>query len=195
MQQMKIARFGDNMREVAVTEGDKVSAQIQFGFSVNGYGLGCLVDRVNAVADKEADQFVEAYQEEYELARPMQMRLVFDSPAGPALNASLISLGNRFRLLVNTVDAVEPEQPLPKLPVARVLWKPRPNLQTAATAWILAGGAHHTCYSQALTAEYLEDLAEMAGIEYVLIDENTRTHSFKNELRWNEMFYQLAAKI
>ena len=324
MQGMKVARFGDNMREVAVTEGNKVSAQIQFGFSVNGYGLGDLAEKVKAVSDKAVGQLVEAYQEEYKVAKPLRkggkkhaslqegarleaglrafleeggftaftdtfenlhglaqlpglavqrlmadgygfgaegdwktaalvramkvmgaglpggncfmedytyhfhpkrmqvlgahmleicpsiaagqpsceihplgiggkadpVRLVFDSPAGPALNASLIDMGNRFRLLANTVDAVEPEQDLTKLPVARVLWDAHPNLKTAAAAWILAGGAHHTCYSQSLTSEYLEDFADMAGIEYALIDEDTKLRDFRNELRWNEMYYR-----
>ena len=324
MQGMKIARFGDNMREVAVTEGNKVSAQIQFGFSVNGYGMGDLAEMVNAVSDKAISQLVEAYEEEYELAGPLRkggkkhtslkaaarielgmrtfleeggftaftdtfenlhgleqlpgiavqrlmadgygfgaegdwktaalvrcmkvmgaglnggnsfmedytyhfnpgnnqvlgahmleicpsiasgkpsceihplgiggkddpVRLVFNSGSGPALNASLIDMGNRFRLLANTVEAVEPEKPLPKLPVARVLWKPKPSLQTGAAAWIYAGGAHHTCYSQSLTPEFLENLSEMANIEYVLIDEHTELHRFRQELRWNEMYYR-----
>ncbi len=328
-QSMKVARFGDNMREVAVTEGDKVSAQIQFGYSVNGYGLGDLVAVMNKISDKAIDKLVDTYQEEYEVSKkllkkgkmhqslreaarielgmrafledggfsaytdtfenlhglaqlpgiasqrlmasgygfgaegdwktaalvrtmkvmgegleggnsfmedytyhfnPKRMqvlgshmleicpsiasgkascevhplgiggkadpvRLVFNAPAGPALNASVVDLGNRFRLLVNTVDAVEPEHDLPKLPVARVLWDPHPNLQTAASAWILAGGAHHTCYSQSLTAEYMEDFAEMAGIEYVLIDKSTQMHRFKQELRWNELYYHLAKGI
>ena len=85
-----------------------------------------------------------------------------------------------------------PTQPLPKLPVARALWMPQPDLKTAAAAWILAGGAHHTGFSQALTAEHLEDFAEMAGIEFVLIDEDTRLREFKKELRWNEVYYHLA---
>ncbi len=324
MQGMKVARFGDNMREVAVTEGNKVSAEIQFGMSVNGYGLGDLAERVRAASDKEIDQLVEAYQDEYDVVSSLRkngdrhaslreaarieaglrtfleeggfsaftdtfenltgleqlpgiaaqrlmkdgygfgaegdwktaalvrcmkvmaeglpggnsfmedytyhfhpgnkqvlgahmleicpsiaagkpkceihplgiggkadpVRLVFDGEAGPALNASLIDLGHRFRLLVNTVDAVEPEHDLPKLPVARVLWKTHPDLPTAAAAWIHAGGAHHTCFSLSLTAEQLEDLAEMAGIEYVLIDKDTRLRDIKNELRWNEMYYR-----
>ncbi len=324
MQGMKVARFGDNMREVAVTEGDKVSAQIQFGFSVNGYGMGDLAAKVNAASEEAVDQLVQEYEEEYELAVPLRksgnkrdslreaarieiglraflqeggftaftdtfenlhgleqlpgiavqrlmadgygfgaegdwktaglvrcmkvmsaglpggnsfmedytyhfhpgndqvlgahmleicpsiasgkpsceihplgiggkadpVRLVFNSAPGPALNASLIDMGNRFRLLVNTVEAVEPEQPLPNLPVARVLWKPKPDLHTAAAAWIYAGGAHHTCYSQTLTPEFLEDLSEMANIEYVMIDENTQLHRFRQELRWNEMYYR-----
>jgi len=323
MQQMKIARLGDNMREVAVTEGNKVSAQIQFGFAVNGYGMGELVERIDAVSAKQVKQLVAIYFEEYEVMKSMHkkgkqyaalkeaakieigltqlleeggftaftdtfenltgleqlpgiavqrlmqkgygfgaegdwktaalvrsmkvmatglsggnsfmedytyhfndnqsavlgahmleicpsianqkpsceihplgiggkanpVRLVFTSDSGPALNVSLLDLGNRFRLLVNTVSAIEPEQDMPNLPVARVLWKPQPNLKISATAWILAGGAHHTCYSQNLTAEYLEDFADMAGIEYLVIDEDTTLRRFKNELRWNGMYF------
>lgn len=328
MQGMKIARFGDNMREVAVTEGNKVSAQIQFGYAVNGYGMGDLVAHVDQVAEDSLDQMVETYLDEYDvgnallpgrpqhaalreaakielglrsflseggftaftdtfenlhglnqlpgiavqrlmkdgygfgaegdwktaaLVRSMKVmgeglrggnsfmedytyhfhpkakavlgahmleicpsiaqgkpaceihplgiggkddpvRLVFTAPAGPALNASLIDLGNRFRLIVNEVEAVEPEQALPNLPVARVLWQPKPDLPTAAAAWILAGGAHHTCYSQSLSPEYLEDFAEMTGIEYVVINQDTRLQRFKQELRWNEVYYLLAKK-
>lgn len=324
MQAMRVARFGDNMREVAVTEGNKVSAQIQFGFAVNGYGMGDLAEKVKAVSEETVDRLVETYQEEYDLSASLQkggaqrsslreaarielglrafleqggftaftdtfenlhgleqlpgiavqrlmadgygfgaegdwktaalvrcmkvmaagfeggnsfmedytyhfhpgnnqvlgahmleicpsiakgkpsceihslgiggkadpVRLVFNSAAGPALNASLIDMGNRFRLLVNTVEAVEPEEALPNLPVARVLWKPKPDLQTGAAAWIYAGGAHHTCYSQSLTPEFLEDFSEMAGIEYVLIGENTQLHRFRQELRWNELYYR-----
>jgi L-arabinose isomerase len=118
------------------------------------------------------------------------VRLVFNSAAGPAINASMIDLGNRFRLLVNEVNAVKPPYDLPRLPVARVLWKPLPNMQTACAAWILAGGAHHTCYSQNLTSEHLEDFAEMAGIEYMKIDKSTDLYHFKNELKWNDALYQ-----
>jgi L-arabinose isomerase len=119
------------------------------------------------------------------------VRLVFNVAAGAALNASVIDMGNRFRLLVNEVEAVKPQQALPKLPVARVLWKPYPDMQSGCAAWILAGGAHHTCYSQNLTAQHMEDFAEMAGIEYVLIGKDTKLSQFKNELRWNEMYYQI----
>lgn len=328
-QNMKVARFGDNMRQVAVTEGDKVAAQIQFGYAVNGYGMGDLVENIEAVSKKQIDQTVEVYMEEYTIMQalhkkgkhhealrtaakieiglrtfleagnftaftdtfenltglvqlpgiavqrlmaegygfgaegdwktaalvramkvmatglaggnsfmedytyhfnPQRMtvlgahmleicpsiakgkpsceihplgiggkadpiRLVFNASAGPALNASVIDLGNRFRLLVNTVEAIEPTQDLPKLPVARVLWEAHPDLKTAAAAWILSGGAHHTCYSQNLSAAYLEDYAEMAGIEYVLIDKNTKIHQLKKELRWNELYYHLAKGI
>ena len=116
-------------------------------------------------------------------------RLVFNTPAGPGLNASLVEMGGRFRLLVNEVDAVTPPAALPKLPVARAVWIPKPNLAVAATAWIYAGGAHHTGFSQSLTAEMLEDFAGMAGIELVVIDDGTTVRGFRQELRWNEVCY------
>ncbi len=118
------------------------------------------------------------------------VRLVFNVAAGEALNASLVDMGNRFRLLVNEVQAVAPGADLPKLPVARVLWKPYPNMNDGCAAWILAGGAHHTCYSQNLSSDYLEDFAEMAGIEFVKIDKNTNLYQFKNELRWSDIAYK-----
>ena len=118
------------------------------------------------------------------------VRLVFNSAAGPAINASIVDMGNRFRLLVNEVIAVSPIQSLPKLPVARVLWKPYPNMYDGCAAWILAGGAHHTCYSQNLNVEHMEDFAEMAGIEFVKIGKDTNMYQFKNELKWSEVFYK-----
>ena len=119
------------------------------------------------------------------------VRLVFTAAPGPAINASIVDMGNRFRLLVNTVEAVAPVHPLPKLPVARVLWKPYPDMRSACTAWILAGGAHHTCFSQSLTIGHLQDFSEMAGIECILIDKQTQLNTFKKELHWNEMYYQM----
>jgi len=320
----KFARFGDNMRNVAVTEGDKVEAEIKFGYSVNTYGIGDLVKVINETTDAAIDALTAEYADTYTLSaallkggaqhqslreaakieiglqafledgnfkgftdtfedlhgmaqlpgiasqrlmgkgygfagegdwktaalvRAMKVmgsglkggnsfmedytyhfdpnnelvlgshmleicesiakgkpscevhplgiggkadpvRLVFNSAAGPAINASVIDMGNRFRLLVNEVVAVDPIQSLPKLPVARVLWKPYPDMKTGCAAWILAGGAHHTCYSQNLTAENLQDFAEIAGIEYVLIGKNTNLYNFKNELRWNEAYYK-----
>ncbi|HLI87096.1 MAG TPA: L-arabinose isomerase [Ktedonobacteraceae bacterium] len=322
----KIARFGDNMRHVAVTEGDKVEAQIRLGYNVIAHGVGDLVQYVNQVTDAEINQLVREYSEQYEvvpslrsggeqhqalregarielglrhfltdgdykgfttnfedlhglvqlpglsvqrlmaenygfgaegdwktaaLVRAMKVmsagldggtsfmenytyhlsqngmkelgahmleicptitrqkpsleihplsiggkadpvRLVFDAEPGPAINASVMDMGNRFRLLVNAIDVVPKDEPLPKLPVARALWVPRPDLRTAATAWILAGGAHHTGFSQALTAEHMEDFAEIAGMEFLLIDKNTTVSSFKKELRWNDLYYLLA---
>ncbi|MEO5591024.1 MAG: L-arabinose isomerase [Chitinophagaceae bacterium] len=320
----KFARFGDNMRNVAVTEGDKVEAEIKFGYSVNTYGIGDLVKIINETTDAAIDKLTAEYAGTYTLhpslikggekhqslreaarieiglqafledgnfkgftdtfedlhgmaqlpgiasqrlmgkgygfagegdwktaalVRAMKVmgsgmkggnsfmedytyhfdpnnelvlgshmleicesiakgkascevhplgiggkadpvRLVFNSAAGPAINASVVDMGNRFRLLVNEVVAVDPIQSLPKLPVARVLWKPYPDMKTGCAAWILAGGAHHTCYSQNLTAENLQDFAEIAGIEYVLIGKNTNLYDFKNELRWNEVYYK-----
>ena len=118
------------------------------------------------------------------------VRLVFNTAPGNALNASMVDMGNSFRLLVNEVEAVAPLHDLPKLPVARVLWKPLPDMHTGCAAWIYAGGAHHTCYSQNLTSEHLEDFAEMAGIEYVRIDKKTDLYDFKNMLRWNDVYYR-----
>jgi L-arabinose isomerase len=119
------------------------------------------------------------------------VRLVFDAPAGPALNASLVDLGNRFRLIVNEVDAVKTPK-LPKLPVARAVWECRPDFKTACAAWILAGGAHHTGYSYSVTTEHLEDYANMAGIELVVIGAETRLADFKQTLRNSEVYYHLA---
>jgi len=323
-QNARFCRFGDNMRQVAVTEGDKVEAEIKFGYSVNGYGIGDLVKVINEVSDAEVTKTAAIYEEQYTVVSPLRkggerhqalrdaakiesglrnfltngnfkgftdtfedlhglvqlpgiaaqrlmaegygfggegdwktaalvramkvmgsglkggnsfmedytyhfdpsnpmvlgahmleicesiadgkpsceihplgiggkadpVRLVFNSAAGPGLNASIVDMGNRFRLLVNEVEAVAPQHDLPKLPVARVLWKPFPDMYTGCAAWLYAGGAHHTCYSQNLSSEHLEDFAEMAGIEYVRIGKNTDLYNFKNELRWNEIYYR-----
>jgi L-arabinose isomerase len=325
MQTLKVARIGDNMREVAVTEGNKVSAQIRFGFAVNGYDTSDVLKHLPDASSKAVKELINEYEDQYALTKPLQkggkkreslveaarieialktfleeggfgaftdtfenlgefkqlpglavqrlmaqgygfgaegdwktaallhcmksmaqgleggtsfmedytyhftpeksyvlgshmleicpsiashrpsceihplgiggkadpVRLVFDSATGPALNASLIDLGNRFRLIVNEVESIAPEQRLPKLPVARVLWDAKPNLETAATAWILAGGAHHTVYTQALTTEYLEDFADIAGIEMLVIDEQTNIRDFKDKLNANEVYYHL----
>ncbi len=119
-------------------------------------------------------------------------RLIFNVAVKPAVNASIIDMGNRFRLIVNEVDVVQPDAPLPKLPVARVVWIPKPNLPVAATSWILAGGAHHTGFSQAVKSEFLEDFADIAGIEYLLINDSTKITDFKKELRWNDLYYSLS---
>ncbi len=323
-QDLRLVRFGDNMRQVAVTEGDKVEAEITFGFSVNTYGIGDLVQVINDTSDSEVDRLVKEYEELYAVAAPLRkggprhqslkdaarielglrrfleeghfsgftdtfedlhgmaqlpgiaaqrlmgsgfgfagegdwktaalvramktmgsglpggnsfmedytyhfepgnnlvlgahmleicesiadskpsceihplgiggkadpVRLVFNSAAGPAINASIIDMGNRFRLLVNEVEAVAPTHPLPQLPVARVLWKPYPDMSTGCSAWIMAGGAHHTGYSQNLTVEHMRDFADIAGIEFALIGKNTDLYQFRNELRWNEVFYR-----
>lgn len=325
----KVARFGDNMREVAVTEGDKVEAQIRLGYDVYGYGVGDLVKAVNEATEAEINQMVQAYLDEYEvtaslkpggerhaslhegarievgmrnflkaggfkaftttfedlhglaqlpglavqrlmrdgygfgaegdwktsaLVRAMKvmsaglkggasfmedytyhfsasgdkvlgahmleicesiasnkpkleilplsiggkadpLRLIFDANTGPAICASLMDMGQRFRMVASVVDVVPTEAPLPKLPVARALWLPRPDLKTAAAAWIYAGGAHHTSFAYAVTAEHLRDFAEMAGIEFLLIDESTHLEEFKEKLRWNELYYLLVKGV
>ncbi|PTB88285.1 L-arabinose isomerase, partial [Marivirga lumbricoides] len=118
-------------------------------------------------------------------------RLVFNVASGPAVNVSLIDMGNRFRLLINEVEAVTPPHDLPNLPVARVLWDTKPNLKVAASAWIYGGGAHHTVFSKSLPTEVFEDFAEMAGIETLIIDSDTTIRGFKETLKWNEVYYQL----
>jgi L-arabinose isomerase len=120
------------------------------------------------------------------------VRLIFDAHTGPAIGASIMDMGQRFRLVANVVDVIPTEAPLPKLPVARALWVPRPNLATAAAAWIYAGGAHHTSFSYAVTAEHLRDLADMAGLEFLVIDETTTINAFRDTLRWNDLYYHLA---
>jgi len=321
----KFCRFGDNMREVAVTEGDKVAAQMKFGFSVNGYGVGDLAEYICGANQTEIQQIIDECESNYSvsaklgrdgesysslwesarieaglrnfltaggfkgftttfedlhnlaqlpglsvqrlmaegygfgaegdwktcaLVRAMKVmgtglqggtsfmedytyhldpehslvlgahmlevcpsiaqdrpslevhplaiggkadpvRLVFNTGPGPALNASLLDLGNRFRLLVNEVDVVEPDQPLPNLPVARAVWEPKPSLRAAAEAWIYAGGAHHAGFSQSVTTEMLEDFSSMADIEFAVIDRETTLRRFRQELSWNEMFYAL----
>lgn len=322
----KFARIGDNMRQVAVTEGDKVSAEMKFGFSVNGFGIGDLVAIQAGIADSEITALCEEYASCYKLApalvkggarheslreaarieaalrtflkqggfkgftttfedlhglkqlpgiavqrlmaegygfgaegdwktaallRAMKVmasdlggktsfmedytyhlepnnhlvlgshmleicpsiaegkptceihplgiggkedpvRLVFDAPAGAALNASLIDLGNRFRLLVNEVDAIRPPHALPNLPVARAVWKCRPDFATACESWIHAGGAHHTGFSYTVTREHLEDFATIAGIECVVIGDKTEAGAFRYELRANEVYHHIA---
>ncbi len=321
----KFARFGDNMREVAVTEGDKVSAQYKFGYSVNGYGVGDLVKVINGISDKEIDKLVDEYEHLYDVTSDLRKsgnrakfireqarielgmraflkdggfkgftttfedlwgleqlpglavqrlmadgygfgaegdwktsalvraqkvmatglkggtsfmedytyhldpagkcvlgahmlevcpsiaagkpklevhplgiggkmdpaRLGFTTPAGPAVGATLIDLGNRFRLLVNDLDVITPEHAMPKLPVAQALWKPLPNLEDSCACWIYAGGAHHTAFSQAVTSEMLEDFASIADIEFLSINAKTSVSEFRKELRVNEVFYAL----
>lgn len=167
--ELKIARFGDNMRQVAVTEGDKVEAQIKFGWAVNGYGIGDLVKLVNEVSDAEANKLLDEYAELYEI-----------TPDGRT----------EGQVIINEVDAVRPEKKMPKLPVARILWRPHPSLKDAAEAWILAGGAHHTAFSFDITVEHMMDWAEMAGIECLVINKDMNMMSFRNELRWNDVIWR-----
>jgi L-arabinose isomerase len=124
-------------------------------------------------------------------AKDAPARLVFDVPEGEGMNATLVDMGGRMRMIVNPVTCISPE-PLPKLPVARALWVPAPNLEIGAAAWILAGGAHHTSFSMSLDFESLEDFAEMANVEFLSIDNNTNISDFKKEIRWNDMYYMLS---
>jgi L-arabinose isomerase len=118
-------------------------------------------------------------------------RLVFNAPKGPAVGATLVDMGNRFRLLVNELEVIAPQHEMPKLPVAHALWKPLPSLETSCACWLYAGGAHHTAFSQAVTSEMLEDFATIADIEFLSINQSTSISAFKSELRNNEVFYAL----
>jgi L-arabinose isomerase len=313
------------MREVAVTEGDKVEAQARLGFSVNGYGVSELTARIDAVDDADVDRLVDAYVSDYDVVADLQpggarnaslrdaarieaglrsfladggfgaftdtfedlgtltqlpglgvqrlmadgygfgaegdwkaaalvrilkvmagdlpggtsfmedytyhlgdpipevlgahmlevcpsiaggkpsceihplgiggksdpVRLVFTAEPGPGVVVGLADLGDRFRLIANVVDVVEPDRPLPKLPVARAVWRPKPDLATAAEGWLTAGGPHHTAMTTALDIEVIRDFAEIADIELVVIDADTTSRGFEQELRWNRAFYYL----
>ena len=323
---IRVMRIADNMRNVAVTEGDKVEAQIKFGWEVDAYPVNEAVEAVNAVSQADIDTLVEEYYDKYEILlegrdekefrchvavqagieiglerfleennyqaivthfgdlggfkqlpglamqrlmekgygfgaegdwktaamvrlmkimtggmkdakgtsfmedytynlvpgkegileahmlevcptiadgkisikeQPLSMgdredpaRLVFTAKEGPAIAASLIDLGDRFRLLINEVECKKTEKPMPKLPVATAFWTPKPNLKIGAQSWILAGGAHHTAFSYDLSAEQMGDWAEAMGIEAVYIDADTTIRQLKNELRWNELAYR-----
>ncbi|WP_061291357.1 L-arabinose isomerase [Herbidospora cretacea] len=321
---LKLARFGDNMRDVAVTEGDKVEAQLRFGVSVNTYGVNDLVEVVDAMADTDVTSLVKEYEDLYDVAvelrsegsrheslryaarielglrtflteggfkafttnfedlgglrqlpglavqrlmadgygfggegdwktsvllrtlkamvpgggtsfmedytyhltpdeelilgahmlevcpsiaagkpsceihplgiggREDPVRLVFDAAPGPAVVIGLADMGERFRLVANEIDVVAPPEPLPKLPVARAVWQPRPDLRTSSESWLTAGAPHHTVLSAAVGAEELHDFADMLGVELLLIDAGTTTRSFTKELRWNQAYYRLA---
>jgi L-arabinose isomerase len=327
--ELRVARFGDNMRRVAVTEGDKVEAQIRLGVSVDGYGVGELRDAIAGVAETAVEVLVSEYEEAYDLApalgrdgdrreslrdaarieaglrgflgaggfvaftdtfedldglaqlpgiaaqrlmadgygfgaegdwktaalvriakvmssgldggtsfmedytydlapegpavlgahmlevcpsiaagRPSceihplsiggkadPVRLVFTAAPGPAVLVALLDLGDRFRLVLNEVELVEPPEDLPRLPVARALWRPEPDFAIAAEAWLRAGGPHHSVLCRAIGAEAFADLAEIAGIELVVIDERTRIRDLANELRWNQAYFRLAAGL
>jgi L-arabinose isomerase len=323
---LRVARFGDNMRNVAVTEGDKVDAQIRLGVAVNGYSVSDLEDVLRAVPEAAVDKLIDEYESSYEMApslrangadrealreaarieaalrtfltdgdfgaftdtfenlgglrqlpgiacqrlmadgygfgaegdwktgvmvrllnvmarglpggtslmedytyhldpagpkvlgahmlevcptisdkkvsceihplsiggRSNPVRLVFDAGTGPAIVVALMDMGDRFRLLANEIDLVAPDKPMPKLPVGRAVWQPRPNLSTATEAWLMAGGSHHSVLSRAIGPEPLADFAEMAGLEFLLIDADTTIPSFKKELRWNQAYFHLA---
>lgn len=120
------------------------------------------------------------------------VRLVFDSAPGNGFVVGMNDMGERMRLVANMVDVVEPDEPLPNLPVARAVWKPRPDLRTSTEAWLLAGGPHHTVLTTAVSRETLEDLSEMLRVELLCIDETTRVRELEKEIRWNSAYYRLA---
>ncbi|HSU03273.1 MAG TPA: L-arabinose isomerase, partial [Nocardioides sp.] len=329
LRSLKLARFGDNMRDVAVTEGDKVEAQRRFGVSVNTYGVNDLVAVVDSIGDDDIDKLVTEYADTYRIApellpdgdrheslrygarielgmrsfltsggfnafttnfedlgglrqlpglavqrlmadgfgfggegdwktsvllratkvmgeglpggtsfmedytyhlvpgqekilgahmlevcptittqqasleihplaiggREDPVRLRFTADPGRAVVAGLSDLGDRFRLTVNDIDVVEPDEDLPRLPVACAVWEPRPSLSTSAESWLMAGAPHHTVLSKAVGVEILEDFAQMTGVEMVVIDDDTTTRSFQRELRWNAAYHRLAEGI
>ena len=328
-QHLRVARFGDNMRHVAVTEGDKVEAQIRLGVAVNGFSVSDLADAARGVAPGAVDQLLEQYQSSYELAPSLRsngadrealreaarieaalraflveggfgaftdtfenldglrqlpgiaaqrlmaegygfgaegdwktavmvrllkvmsrglpggtsfmedytyhldpagpmvlgahmlevcpsiavgrpsceihplsiggrsdpVRLVFDAASGPAIVASLTDMGDRLRILVNEIDMVDAPEPMPRLPVGRAVWQPRPDFATATEAWLMAGGSHHTVLSKAVGTEVIADFAEIAGIELLVIGAETTIPAFRKELRWNAAYHHLASGL
>jgi L-arabinose isomerase len=116
-------------------------------------------------------------------------RLVFNSAKGPALVGAVVDIGNRFRCVVNEINVIDPPEDLPKLPVARMLWEPMPNLTVSAESWILAGGGHHTAFSNIVTTQMVRDWAEMVGVECLVIDKNSSVEQIRNELRWNAAYW------
>jgi L-arabinose isomerase len=120
------------------------------------------------------------------------VRLVFDAATGPAIVVAVLDMGERLRFLLNEIDVVAPPRPLPKLPVARALWQPKPDFATACEAWLAAGGPHHTVFTSALDTEAIVDFATIAGVELLRIDERTTIRDFRNELNWNQAYYRLA---
>jgi L-arabinose isomerase len=329
LRELRLARFGDNMRDVAVTEGDKVEAQLRFGVSVNTYGVNELVEAVDAAGDAAVGDLVKEYAATYRLApelaeggarheslryaarielglrafltdggfgafttnfedlgglrqlpglavqrlmadgygfggegdwktsvllrtlktmgaglpggtsfmedytydlvpgsevilgahmlevcpsiaaaqpsceihplgiggREDPVRLVFDARPGPAVVVGMADMGDRFRLVANEIDVVPPTEPLPRLPVARAVWRPAPDLRTSTEAWLTAGGPHHTVLSSAVGAEELGDLADMLGVELLMIDQDTTVRQFAKEIRWNQAYYRLAGGL
>ena len=323
---LRLARFGDNMRDVAVTEGDKVEAELRFGVSVNTYGVNDLVARVDAVAEADVDALVAEYADSYHLVPQLQrggerhaalryaakieaglrgflldgrfgafttnfqdlgglrqlpglavqrlmsdgygfggegdwktaallaavkemgadgargtsfmedytyhfgpgepkilgahmlevcpsiaaatptceihplgigeredpVRLVFDAAPGPATVIGIVDMGDRFRMVANTIEVVPPDEPLPNLPVARAVWKPAPSLSTSAELWLTAGGPHHTVLTGDVAPETLHDFAAMTRTELLLIDADTTPSAFADRIRWNQAYYRLA---
>ena len=219
---MRILRFGDQMNNVAVTDGDKVEAEIRLGYHIDYYPVSSLIDYYMKVTDAEADELVEEYKKLYTIkidesgeeiywkkvhnaakqeiairrvlqdegAKGFTARLVFDSKVGKGVTATIVDMGNRFRLIVNDVECIKPK-PLPKLPVANALWIPMPNFEIGTATWIMAGGTHHSCFSYDITPEFWIDYAEIAEIEMLRIDKDTTYGNFRHQLQYNEVYYML----
>lgn len=325
---LKLARFGDNMRYVSVTDGDKVSAQIQMGMSIEQLSVNSLADEVAAVSDAEAESLTKVYEEQYDVvaelreggerheslvygakieialrsilesggykaftsnfedlgtlrqlpglavqrlmadgygfggegdwktsamvaitksmakggrgvsfmedytyhfgpgtpkvlgahmlevcptitsARPKieihplgiggkedPVRMVFTATPASGRVLSLVDLGERFRIITNEIEVVEPTEDLPKLPVARAVWEPKPSLSVSAEAWMLAGGSHHTVLTTSVSLETIDDFARMSAVEHVIIDQETRPRQFRKELAWSSAYHRLAARL
>ncbi len=179
--------FTTNFDDLGQTDGsyfDQIPGLASQRLMAEGYGFGAEGDW------KSAAPRLEVHFLGIGIRKSQTARLVFTSKVGSGCTATVVDLGNRFRLIVNDVECIEPK-PLPKLPVASALWIPMPNFEVGAGAWILAGGTHHSCFSYDLTAEYWEDYAEIAGIEMIRIDKDTTISNFKKELRMNEVYYML----
>ena len=123
------------------------------------------------------------------------VRLVFNGAAGPATIVGMVDMGTHLRLVANEVDAVEPTGELPNLPVARAVWVPRPDFTVAAESWLLAGGPHHTAYSQAVGLDVIEDFAEMIDVELLAVDADTTARGFKKEVAWTAAYRHLRTGV
>ena len=208
-QNMKVMRWGDNMRNVAVTEGDKTEAERVFGASINTWAVNELVAAYsyNFTAGNELDMgshMLEVSPSIGTIAKPKlaiyplgiggksdPVRLVFSGKPGDAVVVSMADERERFRLLMDEVSIVEPQGSLKNLPCARAVWKPKPDLKTAVQCWIAAGGSHHTCMTTSVGREAWEDFARIAGVELAVIDENTTARQFEKELQLSEMYHRL----
>jgi L-arabinose isomerase len=123
------------------------------------------------------------------------VRMVFTAKPAAGRVVCVTDLGDRFRLISNEIKIVEPDEDLPKLPVARAVWEPAPSLAASAEAWMLAGGSHHTVLTNAVSLETVEDFARMAKVEHVVIDDSTEMRAFRRELQWSAAYHRLAERL
>lgn len=196
------------IRQLTETESDKVEAQIKFGWEVDAYPVNEIAESVAAVSQSDTNALVDEYYDKYDIllegrdpeefkkhvAVQAQIELGFERFLEEKNYQAIVThfgdLGDRFRLIINTVDCKKTEKPMPKLPVATNFWTPQPDLYTGAEAWILAGGAHHTAFTYDLTAEQMGEWAAMMGIEAVFIDNDTTIRNFKKDLMLGNIFYK-----